>query len=66
MSTFKDDSGTWKVEGIIRSLIQPSETYLAQREEQHKLETLTPSQNNIFNAEIELKIITMLMEVGLL
>lgn len=37
---------------------------LEERESQHLLESLKPSQNEIANAELEIKILTMLTELG--
>ena len=68
-----DEDGKWKVEGNVKILVEPSESYLAQNEierqallEQEALDALTPSPEEVLHAEIELKILFTLMEVGLL
>ena len=68
-----DERGKWKVEENVKMLIEPSESYLAEREleqqiqqEQELLESLIPSDKEILMAEVEIQTITILMEVGLI
>lgn len=68
-----NEKGKWKVEGNIKTLIEPSESYLAQRElerlqqeEQELLDSLIPSEIEMLMAEVEIQTITILMEVGLI
>ena len=68
-----DEKGKWKVEENVKMLIEPSESYLAEREleqqiqqEQELLESLIPSDKEILMAEVEIQTITILMEVGLI
>lgn len=72
-----DENGKWKVDGVVRTLIEPSESYLTKRkaeieqEEQRRLEqelldSLIPSKEEILLAEAEIQTINILMEVGLI
>ncbi len=65
-----DEQGKWLIQGSARLLIEPSESYLAQREleEQQRLEeelfsSLIPSEKEVLMAEIELNIINLLLEM---
>lgn len=65
-----DEQGKWLVQGSSRLLIEPSESYLAERqaEEQARLEeelfnSLLPSEKEILMAEIELNTINLLLEM---
>ena len=67
-----DENGNWKVEGNVKILIEPSESYLAEREleyqqqlERELIDSLKPSEKEVLMAEIELNTINLLMEVGL-
>lgn len=68
-----DEWGTWHVDGDVKMLIEPSETFLNKKEsenlaqeEQKLIDSLIPSQEDILKAETELQIIELLMEVGLI
>ncbi len=68
-----DEQGKWLIQGSARLLIEPSESYLAQRElqrlqqeEQELIDSLTPSKDEMLMAEIEINTIILLMEVGLI
>lgn len=68
-----DEKGKWKIEGNVKMLIEPSESYLAQREleEQLRLEeelfnSLIPSEKEVLMAEIELNTINLLIESGVI
>lgn len=67
-----DEKGRWKVQGSFKMLIEPSESYLAEREleeqqrlEQELLDSLIPTEKEVLMAEVELNTINLLMEVGL-
>lgn len=67
-----DEKGRWKVQGSCKMLIEPSESYLAEREleeqqrlEQELLDSLIPTEKEVLMAEVELNTINLLMEVGL-
>ncbi|WP_066505514.1 hypothetical protein [Abyssisolibacter fermentans] len=68
-----DEKGKWKVQGISKMLVEPSESYNQARlaehqaeEEQKKLDSLVPTQDEIRKAETEIQIINLLQEVGLI
>ncbi len=68
-----DEQGKWLIQGNARLLIEPSESYLAQREleriqqeEEELLDSLIPSDKELLMAEVEIQTITILMEVGLI
>lgn len=64
-----DKDGKWLIVKELKLLIEPSESYLQQRdiEEQQRLEeklfnSLQPSEKELLVAEIELNIINLLIE----
>lgn len=68
-----DESGKWRVQGLCKLLVEPSEKYLSDKEreeqqrlEQEMLENLKPSEEEIKQAEFEVRGLNLLMEVGLL
>ncbi|NLX81590.1 MAG: hypothetical protein GXZ03_08515 [Proteiniphilum sp.] len=68
-----DEHGKWKVEGNIKMLIEPSESYLTEKElerqrqeEQELIESLKPSEKEVLMAEIELNTINLLIESGVI
>lgn len=69
---FVDEQGKWiKLSEKSKGLIEPSESYLVEREleEQQRLEeelfnSLYPSEKEILMAEIELNLINLLLEMG--
>lgn len=68
-----DEKGKWKIDGNVKMLIEPSDSYLAQRgkerlqqEERELLDSLIPSENEMLMAEVEIQTIELLMEVGLI
>jgi len=66
-----DSVGKWEIlEGNGLKLVEPSPEYIAKRlqmqEEEEFLKALTPTEDEIMDAEIEIKILNTLMEVGLL
>lgn len=68
-----DEQGKWLVQGNCRMLIEPSESYLAQRElegmqqdEQELIDNLIPSDKDMLMAEVEINTIILLTEVGLI
>jgi hypothetical protein len=68
-----DENGKWEVQGIYSNLIEPSESYLErikleqqEREEQLLLDSLTPTEKDILKAEIEIDILTLIQEMGVL
>lgn len=68
-----DEQGKWLVQGSARLLVEPSESYLAQRElerqqqeEQELLDKLIPSKEEVLKAETEIQIITILKECELI
>lgn len=59
-----DLRGKWLVEGPhARRLIEPSEEYIASKEEEALLNSLIPTTDEIASAELEIKILNILMEV---
>lgn len=73
MEYITDEQGKWLIQGSARLLIEPSESYLAQKElerlqveEQELLDNLIPSDKEMLMAEVEIQTITILMEVGLI
>jgi hypothetical protein len=67
--TITDEQGEWIDENGFRYLISPSQSYIESRtvmvEEQLKLSSLTPSPEEVLKAEFEVKMLTLLQEVGL-
>ena len=68
-----DENGNWKVEGNVKILIEPSESYLAEREleyqqqlERELIDSLKPSEKEVLMAEIELNTINLLIESGVI
>lgn len=68
-----DEKGKWEIKGNIKILIEPSESYLQQRElkyqqqlEQELLNSLKPSEKEVLMAEIELNTINLLIESGVI
>lgn len=68
-----DEQGKWLIQGSVRLLVEPSEEYTRQREleeqqrlEQELLESLKPSEKEVLKAEIELSIIELLLESGVI
>ena len=68
-----DEHGKWLIQGSTRLLVEPSESYLVQRElerlqqeEEELLDSLIPSDKEMLMAEVEIQTITILMEVGLI
>ena len=69
-----DEKGKWLIESeTSKMLIEPSESYLAQRElerlqqeERELLDSLIPSDKEMLMAEVEIQTITILVEVGLI
>lgn len=68
-----DANGKWEIEGNVKILIEPSESYLTERElerqkqeEVELLNRLIPSDKDMLMAEVEIQTITIMMEVGLI
>lgn len=65
-----DEQGKWLIQGSARLLIEPSESYLAQRElerqqqvEKDLIDSLKPNEKEVLMAEIELSTIMLLLEM---
>lgn len=73
MSIINNDCGKWISNGLIKTLIEPSESYLAEREleyqqqlERELIDSLKPSEKEVLMAEIELNTINLLIESGVI
>lgn len=65
-----DEKGKWKVEGNVKMLTDPSESYLSEKElerqkqeEKELLNSLVPTQEEVQKAETELLVIELLQEL---
>ncbi len=65
-----DNDGKWLIQGGMKFLVEPSESYLLkmQAEEQQRLETellksLKPAEKEVLMAEIEINTINLLLEL---
>lgn len=68
-----DEQGKWLIQGSVRILVEPSESYnqarLAEQqvqEEQELLDSLIPSEKEVLMAEVAIQTINILLEVGLI
>ena len=68
---FVDEKGKWKVKGNVKMLIEPSESYIQQQEqerqqqlEQELLESLKTTEKEVLMAEVELNTINLLLDLG--
>lgn len=68
-----DENGKWQIEGNVKMLIEPSDSYLTrkeleriQQEEQELIDSLIPSEREMLMAEVEIQTITILKEAGLI
>ena len=70
---FQDEKGKWKIQGCAKILIEPSEDYLQKTQaleeltkQQELLDSLTPTAEEVARAELDLQIISILQEAGLI
>lgn len=68
-----DDYGKWETEGNAKILIEPSEDYLQQQTQEHKqqfeqelIQSLKPTEKAVLMAEIQLSVIELLIESGVI
>jgi len=73
MEYITDSSGKWLIKDGYKILVEPSEEYIKRLEqeeqqmlEQEMLENLKPSEKEVLKAEIELNIINLLIESGVI
>lgn len=65
-----DENGKWEINGNIKMLIEPSESYLTERdlerqkqEEEELVNSLKPTDKEVLMAEIELNTLNLLTEM---
>ena len=61
-----NEKGTWEKHNSFNLLVNPSEDYKQELEQQAILDSLIPSQSEIEKAERELETITLLQDLGVI
>ena len=68
--TFTDEKGLWIIDGVANMLVEPSVVFEESRQQAETerifLESLIPSQEEIFDAELTLKSIEILTDLGVI